>query len=141
MAGIIGVFFTQNSIPVWYENLKKPFFTPPNGVFGPVWIVLYSVIGIAAYAIWRKGLRVPGVKQALAIFMLQLTLNALWSIVFFGARSIVGGMVIIVLLWLSIVWTMAVFFNLSKTAFLLIVPYILWVSFALVLNVALLMLN
>jgi len=141
LAGIIGGLFTRYSIPVWYENLKKPFFTPPDGVFGPVWITLYTMMGIAAYAIWRKGLRLPGIKQALEIFILQLTLNILWPIVFFGARSIAGGMIIIVLLWLAIAWTMAAFFNLSKTAFLLLTPYILWVSFALMLNLALLILN
>jgi benzodiazapine receptor len=134
MAGIIGGLFTRNSIPVWYESLKKPFFTPPDWVFGPAWIALYTMMGIAVYAIWRKGLRAPGVKTAMAIFIFQLTLNSLWSVVFFGGRSIVGGMVVIVLLWLAIAWTMATFFKISKTAFLLIMPYILWVSFALVLN-------
>ena len=140
-AGIIGGFFTRNSIPVWYENLKKPFFTPPDWVFGPVWIVLYTMMGISIYAIWRKGLQAPGVKSAMAIFIFQLTLNILWPMIFFGGRSIDGGMVIIVLLWLAIAWTMAAFFNLSKTAFLLFTPYILWVSFALVLNAALGILN
>ena len=141
MAGVMGGLFTRNSIPGWYENLKKPFFTPPDWVFGPAWITLYTMMGIALYAIWRKGWGAPGVKQALAIFILQLTLNSLWTVVFFGGRSILGGMVVIVFLWLAIAWTMAVFFNLAKAAFLLFVPYILWVSFALVLNAVLLKLN
>jgi len=140
-AGIIGGLFTRYSIPVWYESLKKPFFIPPNWLFGPVWAVLYTMMGIAVYTIWRKGLRTDGIKSALEIFIFQLILNSLWPVVFFGGRSIAGGMIIIVFLWLAIVWTMRVFFNLSKTAFLLLMPYILWVSFALVLNLAFIILN
>ncbi len=141
LAGVIGGLFTRYSMPLWYESLKKPFFNPPDRIFGPVWIILYTMMGIAAYTVWRKGLRTPGVRSALAIFVLQLSLNSLWPVVFFGGRSIGGGMIVIVFLWLAIVWTMAVFFNISKPAFFLLTPYILWISFALLLNSALLMLN
>jgi len=141
LAGVIGGFFTRHSIPIWYASLNKPFFNPPGWVFGPVWIILYTMMGIAAYTVWHKGLRTRGVRSALAIFLLQLILNSLWSAVFFGGRSIGGGMVVIVLLWLAIAWTMAAFFNISKPTVFLLTPYILWVSFAFVLNLALLILN
>lgn len=140
-AGIIGSLFTTRSIPTWYAFINKPAFTPPNWVFAPVWISLFTLMGIAAFLLWRKGLSTLGVKRALSIFFLQLTLNSLWSIVFFGGRSILGGLVVIVLLWLAILWTIKSFFTISKPAAVLLIPYIVWVSFALVLNVAFLILN
>ena len=140
-AGIIGSFFTTRSIPTWYAFINKPTFTPPNWVFAPAWISLFTLMGIAVFLLWRKGLRTPGVNRALSIFFLQLTLNSLWSIVFFGGRSIRGGLVAIVLLWLAIIWTIKSFFAISKPAAVLLYPYFAWVSFALVLNVAFLTLN
>ncbi len=140
-AGIIGSLFTTRSIPTWYAFINKPTFTPPNWVFAPAWISLFTLMGIAAFLLWRKGLRTPGVNRALSIFFLQLTLNSLWSIVFFGGRSIQAGLVVIVLLWLAIIWTIKSFFVISKPAAVLLIPYIAWVSFALVLNVAFLALN
>jgi len=140
-AGIVGSFFTTRSIPTWYAFINKPTFTPPNWVFAPAWISLFTLMGIAAFLLWRKGLHTPGVKMALSIFFLQLTLNSLWSIVFFGCRSILGGLVVIVLLWLAILWMIKNFFAISKSAAALLIPYIAWVSFALVLNVAFLTLN
>ncbi len=140
-AGAIGALFTRRSIPGWYQNIKKPFFNPPDWIFAPVWTTLFALMGIAAYLIWRKGLHTSGVKNAMAIFLLQLLLNILWSALFFGCRSIGGALVVIVLLWLAILWTMVTFFSLSMAAFLLIGPYIIWVSFAVILNIALLVLN
>jgi benzodiazapine receptor len=140
-AGIIGSLFTTRSISTWYAFINKPTFTPPNWVFAPAWISLFTLMGIAVFLLWRKGLRAPGVKRALSIFFLQLTLNSLWSIVFFGGRSMLGGLVVIVLLWLAILWTIKSFFAISKPAAVLLIPYIVWVSFALVLNVAFLTLN
>ena len=140
-AGIIGALFTRQSIPEWYSYIIKPPFNPPNWVFGPVWTVLYVLMGIAAYLVWRKGYNKSGVRAALGIFLIQLGLNSLWSIVFFGGRSIIGGMVVIVLLWLAILRTMQAFFAVSKPACYILIPYILWVSFALVLNLAFLILN
>jgi translocator protein len=140
-AGIIGSLFTTRSISTWYAFINKPAFNPPNWVFAPVWVSLFTLMGIAAFLVWRKGMHTPGVKRALGIFILQLGLNSLWSIVFFGSRSIVGGLAVIVLLWLAIFWTIKEFLAISKPAAVLLIPYIAWVSFALVLNVAFLILN
>lgn len=140
-AGIVGALFTRQSIPGWYIYIKKPPFNPPDWIFGPVWTLLYILMGIALYLVWRKGYNTTGVRAALGIFLIQLGLNSLWSIVFFGGRSIIGGMVVIVLLWLAIFRTMQAFFAVSKPACYILIPYILWVSFALVLNLALLILN
>lgn len=140
-AGIIGSFFTRRSIPDWYAFINKPAFNPPNWVFAPVWTSLFTIMGIAAFLVWRKGLRTPGVRGALMIFLLQLALNSLWSIAFFGNRSIAGGLVVIVVLWLAILWAIIRFFAISKPAGALLIPYIAWVSFAFVLNVALAVLN
>lgn len=140
-AGIIGSFFTRRSIPEWYTLIKKPSFTPPDWIFAPVWGSLFTLMGIAAFLVWRKGLNISEVKAALIIFILQLILNSLWSIVFFGGRSIMGGLIVIVFLWLAILWTIIEFFAISKPAAALLVPYILWVSFAVILNVTLVILN
>ncbi len=140
-AGIIGSFFTRSAISPWYAFLNKPTFNPPNWVFAPVWTILYTFMGVAFFLVWRKGLYVQGVKKALRVFLFQLVLNSLWSIVFFGAHSIVGGFTTIVILWLAIVWTIMEFFSVSKWAAALLVPYIAWVSFAAILNGALVFLN
>ena len=140
-AGIIGFFFTRRSILEWYAFINKPAFNPPNWIFAPVWISFFTLMGIAAFLVWRKGLHTLGVKRALSIFLLQLGLNSLWSIVFFGSRSILGGLAVIVFLWLVILWTIKEFLAISKPAAVLLIPYIAWVSFALVLNVAFLILN
>jgi tryptophan-rich sensory protein len=140
-AGIIGSFFTRRSIPEWYAYIHKPTFTPPNWVFAPVWTSLFTLMGVAAFLVWRKGQETPGVKAALGIFLLQLALNSLWSIVFFGGRSIAGGLAVIALLWAAILWTIKRFAAISKLAAALLIPYIAWVSFAFILNGALAMLN
>lgn len=140
-AGIVGAFFTRRSISEWYVHINKPAFTPPSWVFAPAWLTLYTLMGIAAFLIWRKGVKTAGVRSALAVFLFQLILNSLWSVVFFGGRSISGGLVVIVFLWLAIVWTIKSFYAISKPAAALLIPYIAWVSFALVLNFALLLLN
>lgn len=140
-AGIIGSFFTSRAIPEWYAFINKPAFNPPNWVFAPVWATLYTLMGISAFLVWRKGLGTPCVRSALMIFLLQLALNSLWSIVFFGNRSIVGGLSVIVVLWLAILWAIIRFYAISRPAAALLIPYIVWVSFALVLNVALVVLN
>ena len=140
-AGLIGSIFTTPAIPTWYAALEKPLFTPPNWLFAPAWVTLYVLMGIAAFLIWRKGLSEGGVKPALVIFLVQLVLNALWSVVFFGLKSPVAGVVVIVLLWVAILFTILRFFRLSIAAGSLLIPYILWVSFAAALNVSIWMLN
>jgi benzodiazapine receptor len=140
-AGLIGSIATFPSIPTWYASLDKPPFNPPNWVFGPVWTTLYTLMGIAAFLVWRKGIRNREVKIALGIFVVQLVLNTLWSVVFFGLNSLAGGLVVIVVLWIAILLTIITFFRMSKVAGALLVPYILWVSFATILNFSLWQLN
>ena len=140
-AGGVGVIFTTPAIRTWYVDLNKPFFTPPNWLFGPAWTILYILMGIAAFMIWRIGLSTPGVQIALIAFLIQLILNLLWSIVFFGMHSIVGGVVVIVLLWIAILVTLIKFWSLYQTAGILMIPYLLWVTFASALNIAIWRLN
>jgi tryptophan-rich sensory protein len=140
-AGFIGSIFTRLSIPTWYATLNKPSFTPPNWVFGPVWITLYVLMGISAFLVWSKGFNNTEVKAALIIFGVQLILNALWSAAFFGLRSPLAGLIVIVILWLAILLTIFRFLDISTAAGLLLVPYILWVSFAAVLNLSIFLLN
>jgi tryptophan-rich sensory protein len=134
IAGAIGGLATYPAIAGWYAALNKPSFNPPNWVFGPVWTVLYVLMGIAAYFIYRAGLKKPAVRGSLAIFGVQLGLNVLWSLLFFGLHSPLYGLLCIVVLWLAIAATIIKFYRISKAAGLLLVPYILWVSFASLLN-------
>ncbi len=141
-AGVIGSIFTQSSIPTWYATLAKPTFAPPNWIFAPVWTTLYLLMGVSAYLIWRKHTRyVPQVKTALLIFAAQLILNTIWSPIFFGLRSLFTGLVVIAILWITILLTILSFLKVSKAAGLLLVPYILWVSFAAILNFSIFILN
>jgi len=140
-AGGIGAIFTTSVIPTWYAALQKPSFTPPNWLFGPAWVTLYLLMGIAVFLVWQKGLDTPGVRSSLGVFLIQLVLNISWSIIFFGAKSLLGGVVIIVALWLAILWTILKLFRISVTAGWLMLPYILWVSFASALNISVWMLN
>jgi len=141
LAGVIGGLFTGPAIPTWYASLRKPSFTPPGWVFGPAWVTLYVMMGVAAFLVWRRGLDDPQVRIALVIFVVQLLLNASWSVVFFGQRSPMGGLLVIGLLWVAILLTIIAFARVSSVAALLLVPYILWVSFASVLNGAIVRLN
>ena len=140
-AGLIGSIFTTPAIPTWYETLAKPSFTPPNWLFAPAWVTLYVLMGVAVFLVWRKGLGIKNVKAALITFLVQLVLNALWSALFFGAKSLVGGAVVIVLLWIAILFTILRFFKISTAAGGLLIPYILWVTFASALNISILALN
>ena len=140
-AGLIGSVFTTPAIPTWYAALQKPPFTPPNWLFAPAWVTLYVLMGIAAFLVWRKGLSEEGVKSALVIFLVQLVINASWSVVFFGLQSPVSGAVVIIVLWVAILFTVLKFFRLSAAAGSLLLPYILWVSFAAALNISLWVLN
>lgn len=141
MAGVIGAIFTTPAIPTWYAALKKPPFTPPGWIFSPVWITLYLLMGVSAFVVWSKGWGDSRVRIALSLFVVQLVLNALWSLMFFGLRSPSAGFINIVVLWIFILLTMLYFFKLSTTAGALLVPYVLWVSFAAVLNFSILVLN
>ena len=141
LAGIIGSIFTSSSVSTWYASLQKPLFNPPNWIFSPVWISLFVLMGISAYLVWEKGIGKKNVKYALSIFALQLVLNVLWSALFFGLRAPFYAFVEIIVLWLAILATIIAFFRISKAAGALLIPYLLWVSFAAVLNFYLWILN
>jgi len=141
LAGVIGSVFTSPAIPGWYATLTKPGFTPPSWIFAPVWITLYLLMGISAFIVWRRGLALKEVRIGLGVFVAQLILNALWSVMFFGLRSPLAGFVVIVLLWLLILLTIALFRKVSMAAAVLLLPYILWVSYASVLNYSIWRLN
>lgn len=134
LPSIIGSLVTTPNIPTWYAALNKPFFNPPSWVFGPVWTLLYLLMGIAAYLVWSKGYENNAVKYALTIFIIQLALNGLWSFLFFGQHWLLISFIEIVVLWLFILLTILKFYALSPIAGLLLIPYILWVSFASILN-------
>lgn len=140
-AGLIGALFTTSSIPSWYATITKPELAPPNWIFGPVWTTLFLLMGIAAYLVWKKEGEPKKVKTALKIFGVQLVLNILWSIIFFGLKNPGGAFIEIIFLWLVILSTIIAFYKVSKVAAYLLIPYILWVSFAMYLNYAIWILN
>ena len=141
LAGIIGSLFTSSAIPNWYSTIEKPALNPPPWVFGPVWTTLYALMGIAAFLVWKRGWEKKEVKLALGMFGIQLFLNAIWSIIFFGMQNPGWALVDILFLWFAIVLTMVLFYKISKPAMYLLIPYILWVSFATYLNYAIWILN
>ncbi|WP_342305524.1 TspO/MBR family protein [Methanolobus sp. ZRKC5] len=141
ITGILGGIFTYNSISTWYASLVKPYFVPPGWLFSVVWPLLYLLMGIAFYIIWQKGWQIRKVRTAMYVFSIQLFLNLLWSILFFGLRSPFMGLIDIVLLWIVIVLNIVLFYRISKPAGMLLVPYILWVSFATMLNYSIMILN
>lgn len=134
LAGIIGSIFTTRSISGWYANLNKPFFSPPNYLFGPVWGGLYLLMGIAAALVWQKGLETSTAKIAFGLFWFQLVLNGLWSYLFFGLQNPLAGFIEIIFLWGAIVATIYYFFKISTAAGALMIPYVSWVTFAALLN-------
>lgn len=140
-AGIIGSFFTSPTIPGWYASLVKPGFNPPGWIFGPVWILLYIMMGISLYLIWREGLEKKQNRIAAIMFGIQLILNSAWSIIFFGLHAPLVAFIEIIILWIAIAATIILFYRISKKASYLLLPYILWVSFAAVLNFAIFYLN
>jgi tryptophan-rich sensory protein len=136
-AGIGGVA-TARSVGTWYQTLAKPSFNPPDAVFGPVWGILYTLMALALWLVWRTG---AGATPAVVCFLVQLALNVLWSLLFFGLRRPWLGLIDIVALWAAIVATIVVFARARPLAAWLLVPYLLWVSFATVLNAAIVWLN
>jgi tryptophan-rich sensory protein len=140
-AGGIGAIFTAPAISTWYAGLKKPSLTPPNSVFGPIWITLYLLMGIAVFLVWKEGLAQDGIRIAFIIFWIQLALNILWSVFFFRLKSPFGGVVLIILLWLAILATIILFLKVSALAGTLLIPYLIWVSIAANLNIQIWRLN
>ncbi|MDD5146028.1 MAG: tryptophan-rich sensory protein [Candidatus Pacebacteria bacterium] len=146
-AGVVGSVFTISSITTWYAALQKPSFNPPNWIFGPAWTALYFLMGIAVFLVWSSyakatdGQTQKRIKIAFGIFGGQLVLNALWSIIFFGLHNPFWAFIEIIVLWLAILWTIFAFYKISRPAAYLLLPYILWVSFASILNFSILILN
>jgi benzodiazapine receptor len=141
VAGVIGSFFTTPNIPTWYADLNKPWFTPPSWVFGPVWTILYILMGISLFLVLREGWERRDVQIGTAVFGIQLALNILWSYLFFGLRSPLYGLIGIVALWIAILATIVWFFRISRPAAILLIPYIAWVSIATALNYSIYVLN
>ncbi len=141
LVGFLGTPFTISAIPTWYATLNKPFFSPPNWLFGPVWTLLYFLMGVAFYLIWKQGWKKKKVKTAGMYFLAQLGLNFIWSPIFFGLKAPLLGLIIIVAMWALIAMTIKKFYPLSKWAAYLLVPDLLWVSFATILNAAIVVLN
>ncbi len=151
IAAFIGSMATYPSIPGWYATLAKPAWTPPNWVFGPVWTTLYILMGLSLYLVWMKGsgrwnrfkgwLGIRQPKAPLYAFFIQLGLNGLWSILFFGLQSPLLGLVCIIPLWIAIVATMGLFYDVDRRAAWLLLPYIIWVTIAANLNLFVWLLN
>jgi len=164
LAGIIGSIFTMPEIRSWYYFLNKPSFSPPNWLFAPVWTILFLLMGISLYLVWSKDFIVNistndtqkkawnpisaklwsgswREENAALIFVLQLVLNILWSVIFFGLKSPSLAFVEILMLWFAILYTIVNFYRISKPAAYLLLPYILWVSFATFLNFAIWQIN
>ena len=164
LAGVIGAIFTTPQINFWYKNLNKPNFNPPAWIFGPVWTTLFVLMGISLYLVWTKNWAIKNelkFKQKkpinnlskkflsgswqkaniISIFIFQFVLNILWSIIFFGAHSAGVAFFELLMLWFAIIFTIINFYRVSKAAAWLLLPYLLWVSFAGVLNYFLWVLN
>jgi len=140
VAAAIGSLATFPNISTWYATLDKPFFSPPNWIFGPVWTVLYLLMGLSLYLVWVARYK-KSKKLAFGVFGLQLALNALWSLVFFGLHAPWAGVVVIILLLVCIIAAIRLFLPISKVAAYLLLPYVAWVGFATLLNLAVAMLN
>jgi translocator protein len=139
--GVFGSIFTVQSIPTWYADLIKPSFNPPDCVFAPVWITLYFLMGVSLFLVIRGGVRNSKVREAVLLFFTQLALNVLWTAIFFGLRAPLAALIEIVLLFLAISVTAIRFYTISRLAGILLIPYLVWVGFAAVLNLSILILN
>lgn len=141
LAGLVGAVFTSSSIPTWYALLEKPLLSPPNWVFGPVWTLLYFLMGVAAFLVWQTGGGRNEVRRALMAYGVQLVLNTLWSILFFGLQNPALAFLEILILWCAIAWTGFLFWRIRSTAGYLLLPYLAWVTFAAYLNASIALLN
>ena len=141
LVGLLGSVFTVSAIETWYATLVKPSFNPAGWIFGPVWTALYILMGLALYLVWNCQTKSRARKIGLIFFSGQLALNVLWSVIFFGWHNPAWAFLEIIVLWLAILMTMVYFWQVKKSAVYLLLPYILWVSFAAVLNFYLWQLN
>lgn len=140
LVGGIGGIATASSITTWYAEINKPSFNPPNYLFGPVWTALYILMGISIYMILQSP-KTELRKKAIAIFCIQLFLNFCWSFIFFKFQLLGLAFIEIILIWVSIITMIIIFFEINKKAALLQIPYLLWVSFASILNGSIWFLN
>jgi tryptophan-rich sensory protein len=140
MAGFIGSVFTVGSIGNWYMFINKPSWNPPSFIFGPVWVTLYTLMGLSSYLVWRER-KTKKVTVPLLFYLAQLLLNASWSIVFFGMNNIGLAFINIIILLILILITLIKFWKINKWAGILLIPYLLWVGFASVLNYTIWTLN
>lgn len=138
-AGVIGSLFTFSSIQNWYQFLNKPAFSPPNWIFGPVWTVLYALMGIALFRVVEK--KTKNISNAVKLFWWQLGFNFIWTPVFFGARNLGGAFLIIAILFVLIVMTIKSFAKIDRISAYLLAPYLVWVGFASILNFSVWILN
>ncbi len=136
--GLVGSFSVTQAIPTWYAKLKKPSFSPPNWVFGPVWTILYFLIGISVAMLWEQ---LPVTSLAFLLFVMQLFLNGIWTPVFFGLKNIESAFYIIVTLWIFTLLTIIACWTVSLAAAVLLLPYFAWISFAALLNFKIWQLN
>lgn len=144
LAGLIGSLATAQGISTWYVTLNRPNFAPPNWLFAPVWILLFILMGIAFYLIWAKTVKKEEKKlqdRAIRLFLIQLVFNTLWSIIFFGQQLLFLAFLEIIMLWILILLTILQFKKLNQLSAYLMIPYLLWVSFAGILNLAFALLN
>lgn len=139
-AGGIGSLFTYPQIESWYQGIAKSNLNPPNSIFGPVWITLFTLMGIALYWIWQKKDN-KNFKMGLIFFIIQLVLNSLWSIIFFGLQNPLLALIEMAFLWLFILLSIIYFYKIDKKAGYILIPYIFWVSFAFYLNFEVFRLN
>ena len=140
LAGGIGAVFTSKSVGVWYKTLKSSSLNPPGWVFGPVWTILFLLMGVALYFVWTAE-NAGNRKMAFWIFGIQLAMNVIWSILFFGLHRPDLALIEIFILWLAILANIFVFYSISKPAGILLMPYLAWVSFAIYLNYSIWRLN
>lgn len=134
LVGVTSGLLTAGAVRGWYVTLVRPSFTPPTWVFGPVWTLIYLIMGVAAFLVWQRGLATSLARLALGMFVAQLVLNWLWSLLFFGLRAPGVALLEIVLLWAAIAWCTVLFFRVRPVAGALLVPYLAWVTFATALN-------
>jgi benzodiazapine receptor len=139
LAGIIGGYFTASSVKTWYQTLHKPPFNPPNWIFSPIWLTLYTLIGIAFYLFDNKDKFKN--TNIYILYLLHIFLNAIWSILFFGMHQVFLALIDILLIITTLIILMKYFYKINKTSFYLLIPYLLWLFFALLLNYSILILN
>ncbi|TDQ06943.1 TspO/MBR family protein [Pedobacter metabolipauper] len=139
--GAGGAFLTAQSVKTWYPYINKPSFNPPNWVFGPMWTLLYILMAISAYLVWQKRKQIEHLPRTMAIYFIQLVLNLFWSFLFFYSHLLGAAFYEICALLIAIIVNARVFYKIDKTAGLLYIPYILWVSFATLLTYNIFKLN